>query len=178
MNRRHLIKCIFPVVLLLLFSQLVVSDSWRSLPVFLYLLEFAQTHVHCVGDAIQPSHALSSPSPPAFNLSQLQGLFQWDCSLHHVAKVLELQYWSVSSSNEYLGLISFRIDWFDLAVQGTLKNLLQHHSLKASVLQQSAFFLVQLSRPYMTNRKTIVFTRWTFVSKVMASKLTICLLVF
>ena len=65
MNRRHLIKCIFPVVLLLLFSQLVVSDSWQSLPVFHYLLEFAQTHVHCVGDAIQPSHALSSPSPPA-----------------------------------------------------------------------------------------------------------------
>ena len=76
MNRRHLFKRIFPVVLLLLFSRLVVSDSWRLLPVLHYLLEFAQTHVHCVGDAIQPSHPMSFPSPPAFNLSQYQGVFQ------------------------------------------------------------------------------------------------------
>ena len=82
-------------------------------------------------------------------------------------------YWSfsfnISSSNEYLGLISFRMDWLDLlAVQGTLKNLLQHHSSKASILQCSAFFIVQLSYPYMTTGKTIVSTRWTFVDKVMS----------
>jgi len=83
------------------------------------------------------------------------------------------QYWnfsfSVSRSNEYSGLISFRNDWFDLlAVQGTLKSLLQHHSSKASILQGSAFFVVQLSHPYMTSGKTIALTRWTFVNKVMS----------
>ena len=79
------------------------------------------------------------------------------------------EYWSfsISSSNEYSGLISFRVDWVDLAVQGILKSLLQHHSSKASVLQCSAFFMVQLSHPYMTTGKTIALTRWTFVSKVM-----------
>ena len=90
--------------------------------------EFTQTRVHWVGDAIQPSHPLSPPSPPALSLSQHQGLFQWVSSLHHVAKVLEL----ISPSSEYSGLIFFRMDWFDLlAVQGTLKSLLQHHSSKA-----------------------------------------------
>ena len=83
------------------------------------------------------------------------------------------KYWSfsfnISPSNEYSGLISFRIDWFDLlAVQGTLKNLLQHHSSNASILQCSAFFMVQFSHPYMTTGKTIALTRWTFVSKVMS----------
>ena len=83
------------------------------------------------------------------------------------------KYWSfsfnISPSNEYLGLISFRIDWFDLlAVQGTLHSLLQHHSSKASILQHSAFFMVQLSHPYMTTGKPIAFTIWTFVSKVMS----------
>ena len=83
------------------------------------------------------------------------------------------RYWSfsftVSPSNEYSGLISFRIDWFDLLViQGTLKSLLQHHSSKVSILQFSAFFIVQLSHPYMTTGKTIALTRWTFVSKVMS----------
>ena len=83
------------------------------------------------------------------------------------------KYWSfsfsTSASNEYSGLISFRIDWLDLlAVQGTLKSLLQHHSSKASILQRSAFFIVQLSHPYMTTRKTIAFTRRTFVDKVMS----------
>ena len=83
------------------------------------------------------------------------------------------KYWSfsfsISPSNEYSGLISFRMDWFDLlAVQGTLKSLLQHHSSKASILQCSAFFMVQLSYPYMTTGKTIALTRWTFVSKVMS----------
>ena len=76
---------------------------------------------------------------------------------------------SITSSNEYSGLISFRMDWFDLlAVQGTLKSLLQHHSSKASILWCSAFFMVQLSHPYMTTRKTIALTRWTFVNKVMS----------
>ena len=83
------------------------------------------------------------------------------------------KYWSfsfsISPSNEHSGLISFRIDWFELlAVQGTLKNLLQHHSSKASILQLSAFFIVQISHPYMTTGKTIALTRWTFVDKVMS----------
>ena len=83
------------------------------------------------------------------------------------------KYWSFSfsiiPSNEILGLISFRMDWLDLlAVQGTLKSLLQHHSSKASILQYSAFFTVQLSHPHMTTGKTIVLTRWTFVGKVMS----------
>ena len=83
------------------------------------------------------------------------------------------KYWSfsfnISLSNEHSGLISFRIDWLDLlAVQGTLKNLLQHHSSKASILRCSAFFIVQLSHPYMTTGKTIALTRWTFVGKVMS----------
>ena len=83
------------------------------------------------------------------------------------------KYWNfsfnISPSNEYLGLISFRIDWLDLlAVQGTLKSLLQHHSSKASILQCSVFFMVQLSHPYMTTEETITLTRWTFVSKVMS----------
>ena len=108
------------------------------------------------------------PFPPGFNLSQHQGLFQWVSSLHHVAK-----YWSfsfnISPSNEYSGLISFRIDWLGhLAVQGTLKSLLQHHSSKASVLQLSAFFTVQLSHPYMTTGKTIASKLWTYVGKVMS----------
>ena len=112
-------------------------------PIYHQLLEFAQTHVHRVSDAIQPSHPLSSPSPPAFNLSRHQGLFQWVSSSYQAAKVLEFQL-NIRPSNEYSGLISFRIDWFDLlAVQGALKSLLQHHSLKTSVLQHSAFFIDQ-----------------------------------
>ena len=88
--------------------------------------------------------------------------------MHPVAKVLEFSF-SISPSNEYSGLISFRIDWFDpLAFQGTLKSLLQHHSLKASILQFSAFFMVQLSHLYMTTGKTIVLIRWTFVGKIMS----------
>ena len=127
------------------------------------LLESTQTHVHWVGDAVQPSHPLSSPSP-ALNLSQHQGFFKWISSSHQMAK-----YWSfcfnISPSNEHPGLICFRMDWLDLlAVQGTLKSLLQHHSSKASILQYSAFFIVQLSHPYMTTGKTIALTRWTYVS--------------
>ena len=123
-----------------------MDRSTPGLPVSHQFPEFTQTHVHCVSDAIQPSHPLS-PSPPAFNLSQHQGLFQWVSSSHQMAK-----YWSfsfnISPSNEYSGLISFSMDWLDLlAVQGTLKSLLQHHSSKASILQCSAFFTIQLSHP-------------------------------
>ena len=88
--------------------------------------------------------------------------------MHKVAKVLEFQL-QHQSSNEYSGLISFRMDWLDLlAAQGTLKSLLQHHSSKASILRHSAFFTVQLSHPYMITGKTIALTRWTFLGKVMS----------
>ena len=105
-------------------------------------------HVHTVGNTIQPSHLLSSPSPPAFNLSQHQG-FSNDSALC----IRWPKYWSfsfsISPSNKYSGLISLRMNWLDLlAVQGTLKSLLQHHSSKASILRCSAFFTVQLSHPY------------------------------
>ena len=129
--------------------------------------QFAQTHVHWVGDAIQPPHPLSPPSPPALNLSQHQGLVQWVRFLLHVAKVLELQL--QHQSFQYSGLISFRIDWFDLlAVEGTFESLLQHHSSKSSILWCSVFFMIQLSYPYMTTGKTITLTRQTFVGKVMS----------
>ena len=106
------------------------------------LPELTQTHVHRVGDAIQPAHPLLSPSPPTFNFSQHQGLFQWVSSSQQVAIYWSLNF-SISPSNEYSGLISFRMDWLDLlAVQGTLKSLLQHHSSKASILQHSTFFIV------------------------------------
>ena len=136
-------------------------------PVHFKLSEHAQTHVRRVSDAIQPSHLLS-PSLPAFNLSQHQ-----DLSSESVLHIRWPKYWSfsfsISPSNEHPGLISFRMDWFDLpAVQGTLKSLLQHHSSKASVLRHSAFFTVLLSHPYLTTGKTIALTRKTFVGKVMS----------
>ena len=110
---------------------------------------------------------LSSLSPLAFNLSQHHSLFKWVSSLHQVAKYWSFSF-SLSTSNEYSGLISFRMDWLDLLVlQGTLKSLLQHHSSKASILHPSAFFIVQLSHPYMTTGKIIALTRLTFVGKVM-----------
>ena len=154
------------------FSRSVVSDSLQpmnySTPGHHQLPENTQTHVHWVGDAIQSSHPLSSPSPPALNLSQHQGLFIWVSSSNQVAKVVEFSF-KISPSNEHPELIYIRMDQLDLlAVQGTLKNLLQHHSLKASILQLSAFFIVQLSHPYMTTGKTIALTRWTFVDKVMS----------
>ena len=122
--------------------------STPGFPVHHQLSELTQTHVHWVGDAIQPSHPVSSPSPPAFNLSQHQGLFQWVGSSHQVAKVLEFQL-QHQSFQWIFRLISFRMDWLDLlAVQGTLKSVLQHHSSKASILWHSAFFIVQLSHLY------------------------------
>ena len=139
-----------------------MNRSTPGLPVYHQLPEFTQTHVHWVGDAIQPSHPLPSPSPPAPNPSQHQSLFQWLNISHEVAKVLEF-------SKEIPGLISFRMDWLDLlAIQGTLKSLLQRHSSKASILRRSAFFTVQLSHPYMTTGKIISLTRRTFVGKVMS----------
>ena len=145
-----------------------INGSMPGLPVHHQLPEFTQTQVHRVSDAIQPSHPLLSPSPPALNLSQHQGLFN-ELALH----IRWPKYWSfsfsISPSKEHPGLISFRMDWLDLlAGQGTLKNLLQHHSSKASILRRSAFFTVQLSHPYMTTGKTIALTRWTFVDKVMS----------
>ena len=140
--------------------------STPGFPVLHYLLEFAQTQVHWVGDTIQPSHPLSPPPLPAFHFSQHQGLFQWVSSSHQVAKVLEF---SISPSNEYPGLISFRIDWFDfLAVQGTLKRLLQHHSSRASILQCSAFYGPMLTSVH-DYWKTIALTiYWLLLAKVMS----------
>ena len=143
--------------------------STPGLPVHHQLLEFTQIHVHWVGDAIQPPHPLTSHSPPTFNLSQHQGLISNESVLH----IRWPKYWSfsfsISPSNECSGLISFRMDWLDLLeVQGTLKSLLQHYSSKASILQRSSFFIVQLSHPYMTTRKTIALTRQTLVGKVMS----------
>ena len=146
-----------------------MNRSMPGLPVHYQLPESTQTHVHWVSDAIQPSHPLSYPPPPALNLSQNQGFFL-------MGQLFESggQSTGVSSSpsvlpNEHPGLISFRMDWLDLlAVQGTLKSLFQHHSSKASILRCSAFFIVQLSHPYMTTGKTIALTRWTFVDKVMS----------
>ena len=122
---------------------------------------------------MQPSHPLLSPSPPAFNLSQHQGLFK-----KSVLCIRWPKYWSfsfsISPSKEYLGLIFFRIDWFDLlTIQETLKSLLQRHSSKASILRRSAFFMVQLSHLYMTTGKTIAVTRWTLVGKAMSLLLNI-----
>ena len=145
-----------------------MNRSTPGLPVHHKLPEFTQTHVHWVGDAIQPSHPLLSPSPPALNLSSIR-VFSNESAL----RMRWPKYWSfsfsISPSNEYPGLIFFRMDWLDLlAVQGNLKSLLQHHSSKASILQHSAFFTVQLSHPYMTIGKTIALTRRTSVSKVMS----------
>ena len=144
-----------------------MNRSMPGLPVHHQLLESTQTHVHCVGDGIQPSHPLLSPSP-ALNLSQCQSLFNESALCIRGPK-----YWScnfkISPTNDHPGVISFRMDWLDLlAVQGTCKSLLQQHSSKASILLCSAFFIVQLSHPYMTTGKTIFLTRWTFVGKVLS----------
>ena len=145
----------------------LMDCSVPGCPIDHQLLELAQTQVHRVSDDIQPSHPLSSPSTSAFNLSHHQGL-----SNESILRMRWPKYWSfsfsISPSNDYSGLISFRMDWFDLAVHRTLKSLLQHHNSKASVLQCSTFFIVQLLHPYITTGKTIALTRWTFVSKVMS----------
>ena len=125
----------------------LMDCSMPGFPVLHCPLEFAQTHVDWVRWSYLTISSSVAPSPPTLNLSQHQGLFQWVGSSHQVAKVLGLQLQQQSSS-EYSGLISFKVDWFDLlAVQGTLKSLLQHHSLKASVLWCSAFFMIQFLHP-------------------------------
>ena len=135
--------------------------STPGFPVHHQLLELAQIHIHrVISSSVIPfsSRFQSFPASGSFPMSQFFASSGQSIGVS----------FSISPSNEYLGLISFRMDWFDfLAVQGTLKNLLQHHSSKASVLQHSAFFIVQLSHPYMTTEKTIALTRWTFVGKVM-----------
>ena len=142
--------------------------STPGLPVHHQLPEFAQTHVHRVGNAIQPPHPLSSPPPSAFNFSQHQVFSKESFLCSRWPKHWSFSF-SISPSNEYSGLISFRIDWFDLlAVQETLESLLQHHSSKASVLRCSAFFMVQFSHPYMTTGKNIALIRQTVVGKVMS----------
>ena len=147
--------------------------SMPAFPVLHHFPESTQTRVHWVSDAIQASHPLSSPSPPAFNLSQHQGLFQWVNSSHQVAKVLEFHLQD-QSFQWIFRLISFRIDWFDLlALQGTLKILLLCHYSKASFFKCLAVSMVQLSHPYVTTGKTIALTIWTFVSKVMSLVLNI-----
>ena len=139
-----------------------------GLPVQHPLPEFTQTHVHQVNDAIQPSHPLSFPSPLAPIPPSIR-VFSNESTL----RMRWPKYWSFSfsiiPSREIPGLISFRMDWLDLlAVQGALKSILQHHSSKASILRCSAFFIIQLSHPYMTTGKTIALTRQTFVGKVMS----------
>ena len=137
-----------------------MNCSTPGLPVQHQLLEFTQTCIQQVSDAIQPSHPLSSPYSPAPNPSQHQSLFQWFNSSHKVAKALEFQLQHHSFQRNP------RADL--LAVQGTLKSLLQHHISKASILRCSAFFTVQLSHPHMTTGKTIALTRRTLVGKVMS----------
>ena len=145
-----------------------MNRSMPGLPVHHQLPEFTQTHVHWVGGAIQllilcHPLLLLPPIPPSIRVFSNESTLRmrWP------------KYWSfsfsISSSNEHPGLISFRMDWLDLlAAQGTLKSLLQHHSSKASILRRSAFFTVQVSHPYMTTGKTIALTRWTFVGQVMS----------
>jgi len=146
-----------------------MNRSTPGLPVRHELPEFTQTHVH--DESVMPSShlilchplLLLPPIPPTIRVFSNESTLRmrWP------------KYWSFSfniiPSSEHPGLISFRKDWLDLlAVQGTLKSLLQHHSSKATILQRSAFFTVQLSHPYMSTGKTIALTRWTFVGKVMS----------
>ena len=146
-----------------------MNHSTPGLPVHHQLLEFTQTHVHWVGDAIQPSHPVipfsscsqSFPSSGSFQMSQLSASGGQNIGVSALASFLpkNIQDWSPLEWT----------DWISLkGVQGTLKSLLQHHSSKASTLQCSAFFTVQLSHPYMTTRKIIALTKWTFVGKVMS----------
>ena len=143
-----------------------MNHSTPGLPVHHQLLEFTQAHVHRVGDAIQPSLILCCPLLFLLPIPPSIRLFSNESTLH----MRWPKYWSfsfsISPSNEHPGLISFRMDWLDLlAVQGSLKSLLQHHSSKASILRCSAFFTVQLSHPYMTTGKAIALTRRTFIGK-------------
>ena len=151
--------------------------STPGLPVHHQLLEFTQTHVHRVTDAIQLSHPLSllfQPSVfPSIRVFSNESALHIRWPKHHSFS------FSITPSNEHPGLISFRMDWLDLlAVQGTLKSLLQHNSSKASILWRSAFFIVQLSHPYMPIEKTIALTRRTFVGKVLFNMLSRLVITF
>ena len=151
-----------------------VDCSTPGFPVLHYLPELAQTHVHWVSDAIQPSHPLSSLSPLTLNLSQHQGIFQWVYTSGG-------QSFGVSASASVLPVniqAWFPLGWtglISLLSKGLFKSLLQHHSPKASIFWRSAFFIVQLSYPYMTTGKTIALTIQTFVSKVIFLFLICCL---
>ena len=163
--RFDVLNSVFNVVVQSLSRVQLFVTSWTAgFSVFHYLPVFGQIHDHWISNAIQPLPLLLLPSPPAFNLSQHQGLFQWVCS--------SPKYWSFSfsfsPSNEYSGLISVRIDWFDLlAVQRTLKSPLKHHNLKPSILWHAAFLMVQLSHSYKY-WKNHTLTRQTFAGKVMS----------
>ena len=151
-----------------------INCSTPGLPVHHQLLESTQIHVHWVGDAIQPSHPLLSPSPPVLNLSQYQGLFKWVSSLHQVAKVLELQLQHQSFQLiSRTDLLQDGLVWSPCSPRDS-QEFFQHHSSKASILWHSAFFTVQLSHPYMTTGKTIALTSQTFVDKVMSCFLICC----
>ena len=161
-NLKH---CLEVLIVIQSLSHVWLCDpmncSTPGLPVHHQIPEFTQTRVHWVSDAIQPSHPLSSHSPPTFNLSQHQGLFQWVSSSHQVAKILEFQL-QHQSFQWIFRLTSFRMEWLDLlAVQGTLKSLLQHHSSKVSTFQPWTFSIVQLSHPYTPSGKTVALTRRT-----------------
>ena len=139
--------------------------SMPGLPVHHQFLELTQTHVHWVGDRWTIS---SSVVPFSFYLQSFSASGSFPMS-QFSSDGQSMFSFSISPSNEHPGMISFRMDWLDLlAVQGTLKSLLQHHSSKASILWHSACFIVQLSHPYMTIGKAIALTRWTFVGKVMS----------
>ena len=141
--------------------------STPGLPVHHQLLEFTQTHVHWVDDAIQPSHPLSSPSLPACNLFQHQDLFQWVSSSHQVAKVLELQLQHQSfQRNPRADLLQNGLVGSSCSLRDSQESSPTPQFKSISVLRHSAFFMVQLSHPYMTTGKTIALTRWTFVGKV------------
>ena len=142
-----------------------MNRSMPGLPVHRHLLEFTQTHVRQVGDAsshltLCRSLLLLPPIPPTIRVFSNESVFRNRCSKHWSFN------FSINPSNEYSGRISFRMDWlYLLAVQRTLKSLLQHHSSKASILYHSAFFIVQLSHPYMPTAKTIALTGWTLLAK-------------
>ena len=165
------------------FSCSVISDSFDpmnhsmpGLPVHHQFLESTQTHVHCVGDAIQHL-ILCCPLLLLPSIFPSIRVFSNESALRISWPKYGTFSFNISPSNQYTGLISFRMDWLDLlAVQGTLKSHLQHHSSKASILRHSGFFIIQLSHPYLTTGKTIALTRRTFVDKVM-SLLFICCLV-
>ena len=161
------------------FSRTVVSDSvtpWTAARQGSLSITNSQSLLKLMSiESVMPAHHQLPPYPSAFTFPSIR-VFSNESAL----RIRWPKYWSfsfnISPSNEYSGLISFRMDWLDLlAIQGTLKSLLQHHSSKASILWHSAFFIIQLSHPYMTTGKTIALTRWTFVGKVCLCFLICCL---